>query len=154
MRQRHRPYINAMKYWPITVEVDGKRIKGDWTHAMGGKLHVRSLGYGSERVDLEDHNPDRLAHQILEGLYRKDQRKRADHEAFQQNEAARLRLKRLTEDQRLSEQMAGAADPMAEAVAKLVEQIERGGFRDELGHALENNEAFIELRELLRGYGD
>lgn len=44
------------------------------------------------------------------------------------------------------------ANPALAALRALVEQIERSDFRDGLGHPLELNIAYIEARELVRGY--
>lgn len=141
-----------MKYWPITVEVDGRRIEGDWTHWMGGRIHVRSIGYGSDKVDLGDEHPDRLAHQVLEALVRRDQQKQAEHAEQVRKQQAKYRRQRLSADRRLAAQLAGANDPMTEALGRLVEQIEGSGYRDQHGHSLETNEAYIEVRQLLDGY--
>lgn len=142
-----------MKYFPISVEVDGHRYTGDWSLMQGGRICVRSLGFGSEAADLGDENPDRLAHQVLEQLVRKDQQNREVRASLQKREAARLRRKRLAADRRLAAQLDGAEDPMIEALARLVGQIEGGGYRDQHGQSLEMNECFLEVRELLRGYG-
>lgn len=48
---------------------------------------------------------------------------------------------------------AGEVDPVFTALRQLVEQIERADFRDRLGHPLKMNVAFLEARDLVRGYG-
>jgi len=53
----------------------------------------------------------------------------------------------------IQDQLEGSPDPVLEALRRLVEQIERADFRDRLGHPLKMNLAYIEARELARGYG-
>lgn len=142
-----------MRYFPLAVRVDGHRYTGDWSLSQGGKICVTSA-FGSLTAELGDERPEVVAIRTLERIVREDQQRRAEAEARQAHEMARLRAAHGAADDRLAEQLAGDDDPVWDALRRLVEQVEISNYRDESGRPLKMNEAFIEIRELLRGYGE
>lgn len=68
MRQPSGAYITAMAtFYPVEVDLDGRRHRGEWVLKQGGRLTVGGF-YGAKTVDLGDAKPAALAKAVLRDL--------------------------------------------------------------------------------------
>jgi hypothetical protein len=138
----------AHAYYRFTIEIDGRRHVGHW-YLQDGRINVESA-WGSQTVDLGGEKPGLLAKVTLQQIVRAwRERHPVEHGA---GELVQFPRRRKLAEKRLAEQAAAEIDPIREALQRLVEQIESSSYFDQHGHLLELDPAFIEARELLRGY--
>lgn len=78
------------RFYPIAIEVDGRRYAGDWTLMLGGRVCVR-WALGSETAEIGRAKPEMAAARTLEHLVRTDQKRRAKGLAQQEREMAKVR---------------------------------------------------------------
>lgn len=76
--------------FPIAIQIDGRTYSGDWQLLMGGRVCVRSLGFGSEIADVGRAKPEAVAAKTLERLIRTDQKKRAALAKQREREIAKV----------------------------------------------------------------
>lgn len=141
------------RFYPVEIKLDGRIYRGDWTIVQGGRVCVRTLGYGSMTDDLGGEKPEVVAPRLLERIIREYDARQADELKRQQREMAKLRRQRLAKDKRLAEQLKGHADPVMETLRRLVEQIEGSDYRDMHGNPLEMNMIFRDAVALLAEHG-
>ena len=55
------------RFYPVSVDVEGRRYNGEWVLRQGGKLCVGGA-YGSKTVDLGRAKPENLAPKVLKEL--------------------------------------------------------------------------------------
>lgn len=87
-------------FYPISAEVDGKRVRGDWCILQGSQLRVRSLGYGALTVPLRGRRrrPEEWAVIVIRVLvhcYEKREAKDRDRRARETARLGRRRRRRV-----------------------------------------------------------
>jgi len=79
-----------MTFYPIAIELDGRRYRGDWCLMQGGRLCVRSP-FGSRAAEVGSARPEVVAKRTLAKIVHDDQKLRAQGARNQERELARLR---------------------------------------------------------------
>lgn len=64
------------RFYPVAVEVDGRRYAGDWVLMLGNRVCVR-WALGSETAEVGRAKPEVAAVRTLEKMVRADQKRRA-----------------------------------------------------------------------------
>lgn len=144
-----RPHIlHVAHFFAFRIKVDGRAYSGDWTLMQGGQICVRSA-FGSLSDNLGNEAPQAVAERLLERIVRTHDERRVEETKRRPETMAALHRRRVAAEAQISD---GGPDPAMEALRALVDQIERADFRDELGHPLTTNVAFIEAKQLVEGY--
>ena len=78
-------------FYPISIKVDDRAVRGEWTLKQGGCICVRAPGYGpSLTVPTGSRKPHAYAPIVLAIMVRAYHKRQADHRAWQEREAIRL----------------------------------------------------------------
>jgi hypothetical protein len=82
-----------VRFHPIAMEVDGRKVRGEWSLMMGGRVCVRSI-FGSETAEVGQATPPAAARLTLEKIVKGDRKRRAAENAAYERERAKLRRPR------------------------------------------------------------
>lgn len=64
------------RFYPVAIELDGRKYTGEWTLILGGEIYVRSPAYGSAKGQVGRRKPELVAAEVLRQIVVAWQKKR------------------------------------------------------------------------------